>query len=155
MANVISSPSYAKVMGISPAVEKSQLRGVVLHCGLYDPHHLDFDGAFGSFLATAGWSYFGFRQFLSDPRLEQFSVVRNVTADFPPMFISVGNGDGLAAHSYLLAEIAKRQGVSVDSLFFPTDYMPALPHQYQFNLDTEAGRTALERSVAFIARRSR
>ena len=41
-------------------------------------------------------------------------------------------------------------GVRVDALFFPADYEPALPHEYQFNLDTEAGRLALDRSVAFL-----
>ncbi len=34
-------------------------------------------------------------------------------------------------------------------------YKPPLPHEYQFNLDTEAGRLALERTRAFLAERSR
>jgi acetyl esterase len=39
----------------------------------------------------------------------------------------------------------------VDALFFPQDYAPPLPHEYQFDLDTEAGRLALERSVGFLS----
>jgi hypothetical protein len=31
-------------------------------------------------------------------------------------------------------------GVVVDSLFFPPDNTPTLPHEYQFNLDIAAGR---------------
>ena len=77
-------------------------------------------------------------------------MVRNVTADFPPMFISVGNDDPLAPHSRLLVETAAKLGVSVDGLFFPDDYKPPLPHEYQFNLDTEAGREALQRTLAFL-----
>jgi len=42
------------------------------------------------------------------------------------------------------------RGVKVDTLFFPEDYRPALPHEYQFHLDTGAGREALERTVRFL-----
>jgi hypothetical protein len=34
--------------------------------------------------------------------------------------------------------------------FFPENHAPPLPHEYQFNLDTEAGKLALERSVTFL-----
>jgi hypothetical protein len=36
-------------------------------------------------------------------------------------------------------------------LFFPDAYTPPLPHEYQFNLDIEAGRIALERSIKLLA----
>lgn len=74
-----------------------------------------------------------------------------MTADFPPAFISAGNADPLLRHSTALAETLASHGVSVDSLFFPSDYAPGLPHEYQFNLDTDAGRLALDRSGAFLA----
>jgi acetyl esterase/lipase len=61
-------------------------------------------------------------------------------AAFPPMFISAGNADPLVPQSRAMAAGAAQAGVSVDSLFFPPDYVPPLPHEYQFNLDTEAGR---------------
>jgi acetyl esterase/lipase len=153
-ANIVTSPAYAKVVGIVPSIARAQLRGVILHCGMFDPHSLDLDGPFGGYHRTVGWSYFGVRDFLKDPRMAQFSVVRNVTADFPPMFISVGNADRLAPHSKLLAETAAKLGVPVDSLFFPDDYQPPLRHEYQFDLDTAAGRLALERTLAFLAARS-
>jgi acetyl esterase/lipase len=154
LAIVTSAPPYAKALGVKPSIERTQLRGVILHCGMYDPHSLNFDGPLGGFLRTAVWSYFGVRDFFNDPRLEQFSVVRNVTKDFPPMFISAGNADPLAPHSRLLAKIAAGLGVQVDSLFFPDDYQPPLPHEYQFNLATEAGQLALARTFKFLASRS-
>jgi hypothetical protein len=40
--------------------------------------------------------------------------------------------------------------VRVDTLFFPPDRAPALPHEYQFNLDDPAGREALNRMLAFL-----
>jgi acetyl esterase len=35
---------------------------------------------------------------------------------------------------------------------FPSDYQPALGHEHQFTLDTEAGRVALDRSVAWLSK---
>jgi hypothetical protein len=43
------------------------------------------------------------------------------------------------------------KGVAVDTLFFPADHSPPLPHEYQFNLEEAAGREALERLTAFLA----
>lgn len=155
VAIVVSVPPYAKAMGIVPAIERAQLRGVVLHCGMFDPELLNPGGPLGGFIRTVGWSYFGIQDFVKDPRMAEFSVVRNVTAAFPPMFISVGNADPLAPHTRRLTETAAGLGVSVDSLFFPDDYKPPLPHEYQFDLDTEAGKLALERTLAFLKERSK
>jgi acetyl esterase len=38
-------------------------------------------------------------------------------------------------------------GVSADSLFFPAEYSPPLPHEHQFNLDIPAGQKALGRML--------
>ena len=51
----------------------------------------------------------------------------------------------------MFAEIAKAKGVPVDSLFFPESYTPPLRHEYQFDLDSDAGRLALDRSLEFLA----
>jgi acetyl esterase/lipase len=149
LANSISVPSYAKALGFLPSIDRKQLRGVILHCGVYDLALARFDGAFGHFMRTAIWSYGG------RPRpahMREFSVTRYVSADFPPAFITAGNGDPLLAHSHALAEALAKVGVKVDTLFFPADYKPELPHEYQFNLDTDAGRLALERTLEFLRR---
>lgn len=150
LANAIAVPAYARALGLEPGITRRQLAGVVLHCGVYGADHLNFDGPFGGFLRTALWSYFGTRDFLSDLRLEQFSIARHLTSDFPPAFISAGNGDPLLPQSRALAAALKEKGVVVDELFFPDNYAPALPHEYQFSLDSPAGVLALDRSVAFL-----
>jgi len=145
LANIISAPSYAQSVGLSPSIERSQLRGIILYCGVYD-------ATLGHFFKRNGvlWAYFGTKDFMEDPRLEQFSIGRQIANNFPPIFLSVGNGDAFALQSYFLAEKAKAQGIIVDSLFFADDYSPRLPHEYQFDLDTDAGRFAMERSVKFL-----
>jgi acetyl esterase/lipase len=90
------------------------------------------------------------RNFLTDERFKLASVTGHVTPAFPPSFISSGNGDPLVPQAVALARKLKMLGVKVDSLFFPDDYAPPLPHEYQFNLDSRAGQEALSRMLAFI-----
>jgi acetyl esterase len=151
LANLISAPSYASEVGIVPSITRAQLRGVVLHCGIYDIGSLDLDGSFGGFL----WSYMGTKDFLNEPRSAPLSVARYVTPDFPPMFISGGNGDPLTPQSRQMAEAVAGKGVYVDNLFYPASQKPALPHEYQFDLDTAAARQALEQSMRFVAAQSK
>ncbi len=159
IAAIVSGPSYAKATGIVPSIDRSQLLGVILYCGLYDGTTLKFNSSYRnllwSTLGTQLWAYFGTKHFSDDPRFAEFSVAQHLTADFPPMFISVGNADWLTPQSHRFAEAASKLGVTVDSLFFPADYTPPVQHQYQFNLDTAAGRLAMERSVKFLANRLR
>ena len=147
---LISSPAYAAKLNVAPAVAREQLRGTILFCGFHDASGLDSADAFGGFLRTATWSYFGVRDFSTDPRAADFSTVKNVDGTFPPLFISAGNADPLLPQSVKLAEVARAKGVPVDSLFFPADHAPGLPHEYQFNLDNDAGQLALRRMLAFL-----
>lgn len=155
VANAITSPAHAQRIGLVPALQPDRLAGMVLFCGPYDVGLVQWDSPFAAFMRTVLWSYFGRKDFHDDPRLDTFSVSRHVTSAFPPSFISAGNADPLEAHSRALAAALEAKGVKVDTLFFPKDYTPALPHEYQFNLDNEAGRLAMERSVAFLQGLSR
>jgi acetyl esterase len=144
LANAISVPSYAKDVGITPSISRSQLRGAVLHCGTYEVQLANFSRT------GVLWAYFGTKDFMKDPRIQQFSVARSITKEFPPVFLSSGNADALAPQSHLFASIAAKQGVVVDRLFFPPDHKPLVFHEFQFDLGSEAGRVALDRSVQFM-----
>jgi acetyl esterase len=153
-AVIATSPDYAAETGVKPALAPDQLRGILLLCGIYDPSKINLEGAFGGFIRTVLWSYFGEPDPARIAKFDEFNVSRHVTAAFPPAFVTVGNGDPLAPQSLLMAQAIKTQGVPVDELYFPADYKPPLPHEYQFDLDTQAGQTALSRITAFLRSRS-
>ena len=151
VANVISAPSYAKVVGLVPSIQPSQLKGMILFCGAYDVGRVRFDGLFGSFLKTVLWSYSGNKNFINDPYFATASVINYLTPEFPPAFISTGNADPLEPESRAFAEALASRGIRIDSLFFPKAYEPSLAHEYQFDLDSDASRLALERTVRFLS----
>jgi acetyl esterase/lipase len=127
---------------------------VVLFCGAYDLASLDLDGELSSVLCTVLWAYSGTRAFARDPSFASFSVSRHVTSAFPPTFISSGNRDPITPQSRTLEAALRARGVEVDTLFFADDYAPELEHEYQFDLDSEAGRLALERCLEFLRKRT-
>jgi acetyl esterase/lipase len=152
MATLITSPAYATQMSIKPVLTPSQLRGVVLNCGVYEVSSLlGGKGILGWGDTVSLWAYTGDRDPANSPAVAEMSTLNHVTSAFPPAYISGGNADPLtAANSVPMAAKLQSLGVSVTSLFWPADYTPALPHEYQFRLDLAAGQTALQATFAFL-----
>lgn len=148
LAIAISEPAFARSIEVTPAIPRSALRGLILHCGIYDPDSMTAEGPMAGFLTTVAWSYLGTKDQSALP--PQFSIVKNMTEKMPPLFVTAGNADPLLPHSKILVETARKLGVAVDALFFPDEYTPPLQHEYQFDLDADAGKTALQRSLKFV-----
>jgi len=160
MATMITNPSYANEVGIAPNLTKSQLKGVVLNCGIYkmgelatpDPTLPKIVG-WGDDVAV--WAYSGTHDF-NDPIIRQMSPYYHVTGDFPPTYISGGNADPLTnVQSKPFASRLTSLGVSVTTLFYPDDHQPTLPHEYQFNLDNDDGTEALAMTIRFLQAHSK
>ncbi len=153
VAAIISNPSYGQEINIPSTLQNSQLKGVILNCGAYDialPNYKSSEA--GEFLQPVLWAYSGKKDFLNYKEFEDASVINFVTKDYPPSFITAGNADPLEEQSTVFAKKLASLDVQTDTLFYPNNHQPALPHEYQFNLDTEDGKQALDRIVAFAKR---
>ena len=152
VATIATSPAYAKAVGIAPAVEPDRIKGAILFCGAHDVTVLNLDGALGPFLRAVVWAYGGKRDAMDDPQFRLMALPDHVTGEFPPAFITAGNGDPLLGQSERLASSLKAAGAPVETLLFAKDHVPALGHEYQFDLDSAAGKQAFDRTVAFARR---
>ncbi|MGN7797456.1 alpha/beta hydrolase [Leifsonia sp. 22587] len=154
LAAITSDPAYARQVGIRPALEPSHLAGVVLFCGVYDLQALaDLTGLLGWGFKTAMWAYSGTKDWSDSAAGRTMSTIHAVTGDFPPTFISGGNGDGLTASQSLpMAAALRAAGVDVTKLFWPADHEPPLPHEYQFHLRFDEAQEALTALVDFLRR---
>lgn len=150
MTTLITSSSYANEVGIQPTLAADKLRAVLLNCGAYDLTLPDYNGPFGKFLHTVLWAYSGKKDFLSDPRLKQASVINYVTKEFPPTFITAGNADPLESQSLEMARKLDSLGVQTSTLFYPDNHTPQLVHEYQFELDISDARKALDQMTGFL-----
>jgi acetyl esterase/lipase len=152
---VVTTPGYAGAVGIAPAIEPDQLRALVLACGPYD---LALASAIASpagrrLVRAVLWAYSGHRRYAGDRTFGLASVVHHVTPAFPPALVTVGNADPLRPHSEALVARLRAVGADVEAVFFPDDHEPPLGHEYQFDLDGEAGQRFLERLLAFVRER--
>jgi len=152
---LVTTPGYAEMVGITRAITPEQLRGLVLACGPYD---LDLathasSSAGRRFITAVMWAYSGTRDFLEDPMFATWSVTDNVTAAYPTALITVGNADPLRPHSELLVTKLNSLGLEPETVFWPNDHKPPLGHEYQFDLDSDAGKHFLERLQAFLRQR--
>jgi len=154
MGAIITNPKYAHTVGITPSLKPSQLKGLILNCGIYmmdgltqpDPTLPKLIG-WGDDISV--WAYSGTKDF-SDPVIKQMSAYYHVTKDYPPVYISGGNADPLtSAQAKPFADLLTSLGVSVTKNFFTDNHKPALPHEYQFNLDNQDGVTAFQKTVEF------
>lgn len=156
-AALVTTPGYAEAVGVTPTITGEQLRGVVLACGPYDMALLAASAAdtpAGGLVNAVLRAYSGNRHFQSDRHFATASVADHVTPAFPPALVTVGDADPLRSHSELLVERLRGAGVPVDALLFPAGHTPPLGHEYQFDLDSDAGRAFLERLLSFLARLS-
>lgn len=159
VAALTTNPAYARELRITPTIDAGQLAGVILHCGVYDATpFVDQDvspgGPVGFGVATLLWAYAGTKDWDS-PIFRQMSTLDDVTAAFPPAFITGGNADPLTdGQSRRLAARLQRLGVPVETAFFPADRRPKLEHEFQFDLATGAAQDVFARTVAFVRERA-
>ena len=155
LAALITNPDFAKEMGFTPALSPEQLQGVVLNCGVYQLTSLiGGKGILGWGDDMSLWAYTGDRDITTSPAMAQMSTINHVTGNFPATYISGGNADPLTKeNSKPFAAKLQSLGVNVTELFWPADYTPALPHEYQFKLNLEAAQTALTETLAFLNER--
>ncbi len=150
-AAMISNPAYASQIGITPGLAADRLAGALLFCGVFDVSQMGRGGGvLGWFVNSAAWAYGGKRGPAGMAALASMSVIPHLAA-FPPAFISAGNADPLGPQSAALAEALTAKGRPVTGLFFAADHQPPLGHEYQFDLDTKAGRDALAAATRWLA----
>lgn len=152
LATIVTSPAYAKKVGVAPSLSPAQLRAVILNCGIYDVSGIpNAPGIVGWGFRTSLWAYLGTKDWSNTPGGEEMSTIDDVTADFPQTWITGGNGDPLTdTQSKPFAAQLEKLGVKVTTLFYDEDHEPALPHEYQFHLKFEDAQTALDSVVTFL-----
>ena len=156
LAALTTNPGYARLLGIEPALSPDALAATILHCGVYDLRAMaELTGITAWGFKIALWGYTGTRDWSDTAAGATMSTISFATEEFPPTFISGGNGDRLTwLQSVPMAATLRQAGVEVTELFWPAEHEPALPHEYQFHLNLDEAQTALSDTLAFLERQT-
>ena len=149
-AAIQSNPAYAEETGITPTVSMDKLKALLLFCGPYDASEIsNISSPFlGFMLGKAAQAYFGMGNW--EKRLAgQADIGRHVTETFPPAFISDSNTNSFESHGKALAQILKDKQVPVEEYFIPME-TEVTSHEYQFVMNTPAGRKSFQKTVSFL-----
>jgi acetyl esterase/lipase len=143
-----TNPALANSMHIIPALSGEQLRAVVLFCGLYDLKTVGTTGF--PALRTYLWAYTGVRQWTDYSNINELAVVRQVTAKYPPTFVTVGDADPFRTQATELASALREKKVPLTTLFW-NGTGDGLTHEYQFNFALPQANHAFAATLAFLA----
>ncbi|HAA37991.1 MAG TPA: hypothetical protein DCE00_03855 [Firmicutes bacterium] len=131
-ANVCTNPQHARRLGVKPTLPAHKLKGVMLLCGLYDLESAaacKFPGV-RSLIELV----LGVNDLRSYDDFANLSVTRNLSASYPPTFISSGEVDWFYEESITFIKALSQRQVPVTSLLFPRNErkafhgFPFLPH---------------------------
>jgi len=145
LAAVQSIPGFGYAMGITPALSATAVQAVLLYCGFFDMSTVASTGF--PALRTYLWSYTGQRDWERFDRLHELSLTEHLSASYPPILLAVGDADPFAPESKRLAELAKRQGVQVETVFWQDR---GLGHSYQFDYRLPESQETLTRTLEFL-----
>ena len=153
-AAIQSNAVYAREMGFEQAVPLETLRAVLLFCGPFDVAKIGkfSHPLFSFFMKRAAWAYMGVSEW-EEPHLSQMTIANHITKDFPPAFITDGNRMSFEEHGRELAEALEAKGVAVETYFVSLE-TDEIAHEYQFIMNTEAGKESFQKVVWFLKRQA-
>ncbi|KAA1042355.1 alpha/beta hydrolase [Macrococcus equipercicus] len=148
-AAIQTNPLLRKEMAVSQSFSQSQLKAVILFGGFYDMNSVRatkfprINLFMESYTGEADWE----KNFLP---LDQMSTVKQVTAKYPPTFLTVGDADPFDSQGKELVAVLKKNQVPYKTAFF--DRTHRLPHQYQFHMQLKESQLTYQQLLMFLGR---
>ena len=153
-AALLTNTAFAKASHFHPVIQPHQLKGLILHCGIYD---------LAAFVAKAPeemkvveWTVLNLVQAYTDNRKEDadflsfISPIKHITAQYPPVLISGGNKDFLTdTQSLPMLEQLKKQNIIVVPVFY-LESKSWLIHEYQFFMHKKESQQTFAKTLEFI-----
>jgi acetyl esterase/lipase len=153
-AALLSNPQFAQQSDFKPSIQLKQVKGLILHCGIYD---------LNAFVETAPdemniveWGVYNLVQAYTGERkqdsefLAQISPIQHLTADYPAVFISGGNKDFLTeTQSMPMLRALQQFKIPVTTAFYP-ESKSWLIHEYQFFMHQKESQQTFAKTVEFI-----
>lgn len=153
-AALVTNSAFAQNSDFVPSIKSTQLKGLILHCGIYD---------LNAFVDTAPeeiklieWGVYNMVQAYTGDRrqdadfLKQISPIQHITLNYPPVLISGGNKDFLTkTQSYPFVQVLKANQVPVQEVFYP-ESKTWLIHEYQFYMGKKESQQTFRQTLEFL-----
>lgn len=130
--NIQTNSDYAAEMEIQPVLSEADIKAVVFNSGLYDASRFDqTDSVTSNYrFNMMGRSYFNVNNLEDSKIVEQSNVIKHITGNFPPTFMSDGNTGTFNNQAKELAEKLTKLGVK-HKLNLYSKSIGKLPHGFE------------------------
>lgn len=145
-ACVSTNPDLATKLKLNPTLSENEIKGVLLFSGLFDiatastRKFVAIKSDMEIFLGTNINNY---------ADLDNYSVITNMTEQFPPAFISSGEVDGLHPESLELIKTLESRQIFHKALLFEKKERRAF-HDFQHHLGLHTAKLNLESVAEFL-----
>lgn len=136
-------------MGFQQQFTPEQLKGAIFFGGFYNMQTVratEFPRIqmfMRSYTGSANWE-------TDFKNISQMSTIQQVTKQFPPTYLSVGDGDPFYSQNESFIRKLKSKHVPTTTLFY--DGTHHLHHQYQFHLEKPESKENMKRVLLFLSR---
>jgi acetyl esterase/lipase len=154
-ANLQTNGGYLKEINanikdiqLNKVIERDNLSGVLLFCGLYNFRELL---VFNPRIIKLGKLYFGTKD-TNNINIDLCGIIDKITSGYPPVFITDGNTGSFLWQAKDFEQALKEKGVKVKSVFYNiySKDDPVLQHQYQFDMDNEYSKKTFQELLSFL-----
>lgn len=134
-------------MNVKQSFKRKQLKAVILFGGLYNmetvrkTHFPRIKLFMESYTGEPQWE----KSFVA---IDQLSTTKQVTKDYPPTFLTVGDADPFVSQAHELMNVLEENKIPYrTSLFNKTHH---LRHQYQFHMELKESQQTFNKLTSFL-----
>ena len=150
MGAVYTDESMAKKVNIEPAIKASQVKGLVLVCGLFNMKTVR--ATHFPFVNTAMWALTDVRNYESYYRIDELSTVTSATKDYPSSLIICGSDDPFYSQSEELRDALTELKVDVET-YLPKSTNKKLKHEFARDFSLDEAYVAMDKAIEFMKAR--
>ena len=159
-AAILNSPTLQQKLLFAPAIRPQQLRGLVVHSGVYDMASLYKSGQklpwYTRWIMQQLIGAYSGEKPPSLRRLYTMSATPWLTTGYPPVSISASDNDLLTqGQTSPFIERLRTLNIPVEASIYPKHWPEPLSHDFEFSMQYRASQQVFDKSIDFIHRYSR
>lgn len=142
---------YAQEMKIPSVMAEESIKGVIFNSALFEP--TKFAQSKDSWLKDYLWSIYGRAYWGNDYETNQYAkqadLVKNVTNNYPPVFISDGNTASFYKQANAFDKRLDQLGIEHQFNYYGKE-VASLPHGYEVTFDSNYAQKNMKKMLRFV-----
>lgn len=148
-----TNKQYGAILHLPQLLEAGTIKATVSYCGPLDLEQIKDTKSSSNFMKffvrTVAWSELGTKNWKTSPQLKQASLVKYLTDEFPPTYITDGNASSFQEQGIAFKDKLENLSVPVKCLFFNKSKQE-ITHEYQFDYSKSEAKKCYYQTLYFI-----